>query len=80
MKESVKVKLEIRDFGVNQKIEGYGAFGVIIDGESAKGFAIANCSGLDMICAYMQLKKIVKKMEESEAIQMYLADKKEATS
>ena len=80
MKKSLKVKLEIKDDGVKKELEGYGAFGVIIDEENARGFMVAKCSGIDMLCAYLELKKIVKKMEESEAIQIYLADKKEATS
>ena len=66
------ITLSVTHQGDTQKIEGNSIFGVVVQGENIKTIAVGIVNGVDMISAYLQLKVLLKILEDEPTVHTYI--------
>ena len=71
------ITLSVTHQGDTQKIEGKSIFGVVVQEENIKTIAVGMINGVDMISAYLQLKELLKILEDEPTVHKYIKNTSE---
>lgn len=74
------ITLSVTHQGDTQKIVGRSIFGVVVQEENIKTIAVGMINGVDMISAYLQLKELLKILEDEPTVHKYIKNTSEGAT